>query len=262
MKYKNIFNLEGKVAVVTGGAGLIGEELVRGLAEFGAVTVIADVDKTKGSRLAKKLGKNYKNVFFRYLDITNERSVSLLIDFLGKKYKHIDIWINNAYPRTRDWGARLESVSTRSWKKNVDMHLNGYFICCRKIAEFMKKQGRGSIINFGSIYGVTGPDFSIYEGTSMTLPAAYSAIKGGIINFTRYLASHYGKYNVRVNCVSPGGVYNGQAKAFVKKYSARTPLKRLALPGDIVGGVIYLASDAGKYVTGHNLLIDGGWTAV
>lgn len=262
MKYDKMFDLGSKVAVVTGGAGLIGKELSMALSEYGATVVIAEADRDKGSDAAAELGRLRLKAEFRYLDITKEGSVLSLINSLDKKYGRIDIWINSAYPRTSDWGARFEDIKFDSWKKNVSMHMNGYFICCQKIAEYMKRQNFGSIINFGSTYGIVGPDFSIYKKTAMTMPAAYSAIKGGIINFTRYLASYYGKFNVRVNCVSPGGVYNKQPARFIKQYSQKTPLGRMADKEDIVGGVIFLASDASKYVTGHNLTIDGGWTAL
>lgn len=170
--------------------------------------------------------------------------------------------INNAYPRTDDWGLKFEDIPPSSWRANVDLHMNGYCLCCQKAAEQMKKQGAGSIINIGSIYGIVGPDFSIYEGTSMTMPAAYAVIKGGIIQFTRYLASYYGASGVRVNSISPGGVFDGQDSAFVEKYSAKVPLGRMAEPDDISGAVLFLASDASKYITGHNLVVDGGWSVV
>ena len=126
----------------------------------------------------------------------------------------------------------------------------------------MKTKRSGSIINLASIYGIVAPDFSIYKNTKMTMPAAYSAIKGGIISFTKYLASYYGKFNIRVNCISPGGLHDKQPQTFVKKYIKKTPLRRMARSGDIVGGIIYLASDASKYVTGHNLVIDGGFSII
>lgn len=125
----------------------------------------------------------------------------------------------------------------------------------------MKRLGGGSIINIGSTYGVVAPDFSIYEGTQMTMPAAYSAIKGGLITFTKYLAAYYGKDKVRANVVSPGGIFDHQPKSFVEKYSKRVPLGRMGEPSDVAGAVVFLASDASKYVTGHNLMVDGGWTA-
>jgi len=255
MKYDKIFSLKGKVAVVAGSAGLIGREIAEGLAECGADVIAADIREKKNRKVKKRISS-------RYLDITKEESVSSLIDFIDERYGKLDIWVNCAYPRTRDWGNAFEKVSLNSWRKNVDMHLNGYFICCKNAAEYMKKRKSGSIINFGSIYGILGPQFSVYKGTKMTVAAPYSAIKGGIINFTRYLASYYGKYNIRVNCVSPGGVYDKQNKLFIKQYKDRTPLGRMADKEDIIGGALYMASDASKYVTGHNLIIDGGWSII
>lgn len=262
MKYNTVFSLKGKTAVVTGGAGLIGKEILRGLTEAGATVILGELDKKKGKRLEKELIKEGLNAVFYPLDITKEKSVDSLISFADKRYGKIDIWINNAYPRTKDWGVLFEKITFDSWRKNVDMHLSGYFICSKKAAEYMKKRKKGSIINFGSIYGMLGPQFSIYKGTNMTVAAPYSAIKGGIINFSKYLASYYGKYNIRVNCISPGGVFDNQKKTFVKNYTEKTLLGRMALPEDIVGGALYLASDASKYVTGHNLVIDGGWSVV
>lgn len=262
MKYNNFFNLSSKVCVVTGGTGLIGKALVEGLAESKAKVVLADIDTDKGVSTARKLSGCGLKVIFKYLDVTSDTSVSELIDFAHKKYKRIDTWINSAYPRTRDWGNKFEDISLVSWRKNIDMHLGGYFLCSQKIAEYMKRQKRGSIINLASIYGITAPDFSLYQNTDMTMPVAYSVIKAGIINFTKYLASYYGKYKIRVNCVSPGGVFDGQPRVFVKRYIQKTALRRMAAPEDVAGAVIYLASDASRYVTGHNLIVDGGWSII
>jgi NAD(P)-dependent dehydrogenase (short-subunit alcohol dehydrogenase family) len=124
----------------------------------------------------------------------------------------------------------------------------------------MRKQEQGVILNFSSIYGVVGPNFNIYEGTEMTMPAAYSAIKGGIVNFTRYLAAYYGKYNIRVNCISPGGVSDNQNENFIKEYNKLTPLGRMAMPDEIAKAALFLISDESSFITGHNLIVDGGWT--
>ncbi|QZY54301.1 oxidoreductase [Crassaminicella profunda] len=259
---KNMFDLSGKVAVVTGGAGLIGKELVKALASYGAKVYIAEINEEIGKKVEKELIKKDLNVVFQKLDITSEESVNDFIKSIINVDKEIDIWVNNAYPRTSDWGLKIEKIPLDSWKQNIDMHLNGYFNCCQKIAEQMKKQENGSIINFGSIYGIVGPDFTIYEETNMTMPAAYAAIKGGIINFTRYLASYYGAWNVRVNCISPGGIFDNQPKKFVEKYSKKTPLKRMGNKAEMNGAIVYLASDASKFVTGHNLAVDGGWSII
>ncbi len=253
--YKNLFSCNGKVAVVTGGAGLIGSEITKGLVASGATVYVADNDDSK----VKKIFPS-KKIRFVHADIACEQSIIEAFSFIKKQAKRIDILVNSAYPRTKDWGLKFENVSFESWKANLDSQLGGYFLCCREAAKYMKHQKGGSIINIGSTYGVVAPDFSIYEGTDMTMPVAYSAIKGGVISFTRYLATLYGKYNVRANVVSPGGVFDNQPRSFVTKYSNKTPLLRMAKPSDVVGAVVFLASEASSYVTGHNLIVDGGWT--
>lgn len=254
MSYKYLFDLRNKVVVVVGGAGLIGSEIVKGLSDFGAKVYIADTNE----KAAKKI--RAKGVKFIYLDITSEDSVHNALNQVCNATKKIDVLINCAYPRTSDWGLRLEDVPFDSWKDNVNNHLGGYFLCSKVAAGLMKKKTKGVIINFASIYGVVAPDFSIYQGTKMTMPVAYSAIKGGIISFTKYLATYYAKYNIRANVISPGGVFNGQDSTFLKKYAKKTPLNRMAASKDVVGAVIFLSSDASSYITGHNLIIDGGWS--
>jgi len=254
--YRNLFSCRDKVALVTGGLGLIGREIVQGLNDFGASVCVADINEHQ-----MKGVKNLSTVNFQNLDITSEDSIRQTLAAVIKQFKKIDILVNCSYPRTGDWGARCEDVSFDSWKMNVNSHLGGYFLCCQKVAEQMKLQGGGSIINFASIYGVVAPDFSIYEGSTMTMPVAYSAIKGGVIAFSKYMASYYAKDNIRINCVSPGGVFDKQPASFVEKYIAKTSLGRMGTPKDMVGAVLYLASDASLYVTGHNLIVDGGWTA-
>ena len=254
--YPNLFSCKDKVALVTGGLGLIGKEIVQGLHDFGASVCIADINEHPMKGLKNPAAFNFQN-----LDITSEDSIRQTVDAVIGQYKKIDILVNCAYPRTGDWGARCEDVSFDSWKMNVNSHLGGYFLCCQKVAEQMIRQGGGSIINFASIYGIVAPDFSIYEGTPMTMPVAYSAIKGGVIAFSKYMASYYAKHHIRVNCVSPGGIFDKQPGSFVEKYIAKTPLARMGTPKDMVGAVLYLASDASLYVTGHNLIVDGGWTA-
>lgn len=256
----NIFDLKDKVAVVTGGAGLLGTAITTALARFGATVYLADVNEEKGKAVCQKINEDGFRSQFIQLDITDEASVEACIKNIVSDSKKLDVWINNAYPRTDDWNLMFEQIPFSSWRKNIDMHLNGYCLCCQKVCDEMKKGKGGSIINIASIYGVSGVDFSIYEGTNMTMPAAYSVIKGGVVNFTRYLASYFGKNGIRVNCISPGGIYNGQPDHFVKRYSEKVPLGRMADAEDVVGAVVYLASDASKYVTGQNVVVDGGWT--
>lgn len=244
--------LKDKIIIITGGNGLIGKELVIKARSQGAIVINAEI--------------NAKTDFDSGIvscDITNDSQVSNLFDLVLEKYGKIDGVVNNAYPRTKDWGAFFEDINPDSWRKNVDMQMNSTFVICQKALEIMKNQKFGSVVNITSIYGVVGNDFTVYENTGgMTSPAAYSAIKGGIINFSRYLASYYGKHNVRVNCVSPGGIFDNQNEMFVSNFVSKVPMKRMGNPDDISGPVAFMLSDESKYITGQNLIVDGGWTAV
>lgn len=252
--YKALFSCHEKIVVVAGGSGLLGREIVNGLADFGAIVYGADIDKAKNIITSD-------SIRYIYLNIASESSIKGTIDNIVQKHGRIDVFVNAAYPRTVDWGLKFGQIQFESLKKNLNDHLGGYFMCCQAVAEQMKLQGSGSIINLASIYGVVGPDFSIYEGTQMTMPAAYSAIKGGVIAFTKYLATYYGQQNVRANAISPGGIFDNQHPIFVENYSKRTPLGRMGLPNEIIGAVIFLASEASSYMSGQNLIIDGGLTA-
>lgn len=245
-----MFSVRNKVIVITGSNGLLGRDIAASLKNEGAMVIGADI------RFENKTEHDYE------MDITSEISVNSIVAVIVKKYGRIDGWVNNAYPRTKDWGNKFEDISVDSWRQNVDMHLNGYFICCKVVLEQMKKQQAGSLINMSSIYGLVGPDFTVYEGTEMTMPAAYSAIKGGLNNLSRYLAAYYGPFQVRVNTLSPGGIFDNQPEAFVTNYNKKVPLRRMGSPKDIVAAIHYLLSDEAAYVTGHNLIVDGGWTAI
>jgi len=242
--------LNGKVIIVTGGNGLIGKSLVENIKSENGICINADLHDTND---------DLSNV---NCDVTNDTSIDNTINLVLKKYGKIDGLVNNAYPRTSDWGEKFENIKTSSWKSNIDMQLNSIFLFSQKVLPQMVNRKLGSIINIGSIYGVVGPDFNVYENTELTMPAAYSAIKGGIINFTRYLASYYGKDNIRVNCVSPGGIFNNQVTEFVKNYEYKVPMKRMGNPEDISPAVSFLLSDESSYITGQNLIIDGGLTAI
>lgn len=261
--YLKRFSLDGKVAFVTGGAGLIGTEISKALADAGAYTVILDTNRKGGSALAKDIvDKGYEASYERF-DVTKIEDVSSNIRKLTDKYGSVDIWINCAYPRTKDWSKPVEKLNLASWRKNVDMHLNSYSWISREVALVMKKKKiKGTVINFGSTYGVQGNDFTVYENTELTSPMAYSAIKGGIVNLTRYLASYFGKDGIRVNNICPGGIFDGQNKKFVRNYEKKVPLKRMGRPEEIASVVLFLASDASSYVNGATIMVDGGWTAV
>ncbi|MCA9401200.1 MAG: SDR family oxidoreductase [Candidatus Omnitrophica bacterium] len=263
MNYLDKYSLEGKVAFVTGGLGLLGEEVVKALASAGALTVILDVQRTKGIRLVQQIEKEGYLAAFDYFDLTELNLIEKMVKHLVRVYKGMDIWVNCAYPRTKDWGAKVEDIKLKSLQKNIDWQLNGYTWTSKAVAQTMQKNNiKGSIVNFSSIYGVVGNDFSVYQGTSLTSPMAYSAIKAGIINLGRYLASYYGNDGIRVNTICPGGVENKQPKKFIKQYEQKVPLKRMGQPHEIASATLFLASDASSYVTGSTLMVDGGWTCI
>jgi NAD(P)-dependent dehydrogenase (short-subunit alcohol dehydrogenase family) len=243
--------LKGKVIVVTGGSGLIGKEIISDIEKEGGIALNLDINLKTDSDL-----RNFK------CDVTSLNSIEDNINIIYNNYKKIDGWVNNAYPRTKDWGNKFEDISQESWEKNIDLQLNSVFKCCQTVLKTMSQQQNGSIVNISSIYGSLAPDFSVYDGTEMTMPAAYSVIKSGVNNFTRYLASYYGSKGIRVNSVSPGGVFDNQNKTFVENYIKKVPLGKMATPKDIAPSVSFLLSDDAKYITGHNLVVDGGWSII
>lgn len=245
--------LKNKVIILTGAGGVIGQQSLKHLLKNGAKVVAVDV-------------KNFdcEAELFLTNDITRPEAIDELLQVVLDKFGRIDGLVNLAYPRTADWGCKFEDIPYDSWVKNVDMQMNAVFYICQKTIDIMKMQNSGSIVNIASIYGVVGNDFSLYEEYGGTSPAAYAAIKGGIINFSRYLASYNGKYNIRVNCVSPGGVLDEthQNPSFIKRYSDKSLLKRLGNAEEMAPAITFLLSDDASFITGHNLMVDGGWTAI
>lgn len=262
MKVQNGLDLTGKVAIVTGGAGLLGPTFAEALSECGAKVILADINKAKGVRIARDLSqKTGGDVFYHPADVTDKRSVQSLISAVIKKFRKIHILVNGAVGSGKNFYAPVEKYSLDDWNHVMAVNVGGAFISSQAVGEVMKKQKEGSIINIASIYGLVGADQRIYGRSGINSPAVYAASKGAIINLTRYLSVYWASYGIRVNCISPGGVYNRQDKKFVKKYSSRTPMGRMLDKDELKGAVAFLASSNSSYVTGHNLVVDGGWTA-
>jgi len=255
--------LTNKTIIITGGSGLIGSAFSIVSAKYDANVVIIDIDKKKSDNLVKQIKEKTGNdkVIYLKCDITNLNDIKKAINVILNKFGEISILVNNAYPRNKNYGKKYEDVTYEDFCENINLHVGGYFLITQQVSKIMIKQNYGNIINMGSIYGFAAPRFEIYEGTEMTNAVEYAAIKGAIINLTKYLASYLGKYNIRVNCISPGGVYDHQPESFVKKYSQKVLLrKRMANVDDLTGALLFLLSDGSKYITGQNIVVDGGWS--
>ena len=242
--------LKDKIIIVTGGSGLIGKSIINDITHKNGIAINADINVD--TNLDKRTIKT---------DITSEESIKETIFKVVEKFGKIDGLVNNAYPRTSDWGLEFEKIPFDSWKANVDMQMNSTFLFIQKIMPQLL-QTKGAVVNISSIYGVVGNDMSLYKNTKIKTAPAYTAIKGGIVNFTRYLASYYGREGVRFNCVSPGGIFDNQDPIFVNNYESKVPMGRMGNPDDIAPSVSFLLSEESKYTTGQNLIVDGGWTAI
>jgi NAD(P)-dependent dehydrogenase (short-subunit alcohol dehydrogenase family) len=265
----SIFSLKNKVAIVTGALGLLGKQHCYALSEAGASVVVCDLDEDKCRLFAAELGNNSAGIC---ADITSQQSVTELKKQLLSRFGHLDILVNNAAindmfesPSLAAEQSMFENYPLELWKKSLDVNVTGMFICCQILGSEMAKNGGGSIINIASTYGIVAPDQSLYIDRNgiqnFYKSASYPVTKGAVISFTRFLASYWGKKGVRINTLSPGGVENDQDEFFILSYSKKTPLGRMAKPADYKGALIFLASDASAYMTGANLIVDGGFTA-
>jgi NAD(P)-dependent dehydrogenase (short-subunit alcohol dehydrogenase family) len=263
-----MFNLTNKVAVVTGGAGIIGEQFCNGLAQFGADVAIIDTNTKKAADLASFLSAKFGIKSISYsCDVSNPISVKSTVTSILNDFSRIDILHNNAATKSNDlesYFASFEDYSLDQWNQIMSVNINGMFLMAQSVGKSMVDLGiKGSIIQTSSIYGIMAPDNRIYEGSnylnrSINTPAVYSVSKAAVVGLTKYLSTYWANQGIRVNTLTPGGVFSGQNKEFQDRYSSRIPLHRMANASEIVGALLYLASDASSYVTGHNLIVDGG----
>ncbi len=260
MKVQELFDLTGKVALITGGAGRLGYPMATALAEAGAFVVVASRNKDSCDKMAESLTRQgFENMAIK-MDITDVNQVTngiaSVVDEMGK----IDILVNNAGVARR---ALLDTATLEDWQTVIDTNLTGTFLCSQAGAKYMMKQRKGKIINIASIYGMVGVDQRLYEDSPEMVPGSvpYTASKGGVINLTRDMAVYLAPYDIHVNAISPGGFRANQDDEFLKRYNYRVPLQRMCKEDDLKGAIVFLASRASDYITGHNLVVDGGWTA-
>jgi NAD(P)-dependent dehydrogenase (short-subunit alcohol dehydrogenase family) len=261
------FRLDGKVALVTGGAGILGSRFCAGLAAAGAQIAVVDLLGDNAEATAQGIGEGAEGFA---CDVAQPASVAACVEAVVARFGGIDILINNAATKTKDVRqvfTPFEEYSLDVWREVMSVNIDGMFLMAQAVGREMVKAGRGgSIVQTGSIYGLVGPDERIYEGSDylggpINTPAVYSASKAAVVGLTRWLATYWAKQGIRVNCLVPGGVASGQNSVFSERYSERVPLGRMAQADEMVGPMLFLASSASSYVTGQVLAADGGWTA-
>ena len=254
--------LKDRVVVITGGAGLLGRAFCHAVAENGGVAIVAELDQRRGEEVASQL--NAKGLAgraeFAHIDINNHASIGRVIKSLSRRFGTIDALVNNAYPRNKRYGRKFEDVALADFTENVALHLGGYFLATQLFIKFFRKQGHGNIINMASVYGMIAPRFQIYRGTQMTMPVEYAVLKAGILQLTKYLSKYLRGSNIRVNAISPGGVRDRQPVSFLKAYSEFCLSKGMLDNEDVCGALLFLLSDLSKFVNGHALVVDDGFS--
>jgi NAD(P)-dependent dehydrogenase (short-subunit alcohol dehydrogenase family) len=268
---QELFDLTGRVAIVTGGAGFLGQQFSEALLEAGASVVVADIDQQLATDCAEMLARKGGRTQGIAVDVTDPDSVSDLISAAMNEFSRLDILVNSAALDPKFEGEASTSHSTSfedfpldAWKDALDVNLTGMFLTCQAAARQMKKAGKGSIINLCSTYGIAGPDQRLYLSLGeprLYKPVYYSVSKAGVLGLTKYIATYYEGTEIRCNALTPGGVERNHVQAFKDAYSKRTVLGRMAYPHEMKGAVVFLAADASSYMTGTNLVVDGGWTA-
>jgi NAD(P)-dependent dehydrogenase (short-subunit alcohol dehydrogenase family) len=265
------FSLNDHTAVVTGGAGLLGKEFCRTLAQAGAMVVVADLNEAAAQQVSETLKREGYRSCAVGVDVTQPESVRAMVETALGSTGRLDVLVNSAamdpkFDSTQpgQHGNTFEDYPVEAWRQALDVNLTGMFLCCQAAARPMVAQNYGSMINICSTYGLVGPDQRIYERPGKPQqfkPAFYSVTKAGVLGMTRYLATYFAGKNIRANALTPGGVYNNHDELFTTNYSARTVLGRMARQDEMNGALLFLASDASSYMTGSNLVVDGGWTA-
>ncbi len=267
VRLKKLFDLSGRRAIVTGSANILGPEFAAALAEFGARVAMVDVDgaavRDKAARIAAEHGTEVRAF---EADVTDEAAAARVVADVVAHWGGLDVLVNGAACKTPEYFKPFDDYPLADWSRVLDVILTGTFLFTKHALPWLEKSGHGAIVNISSQYGVVGPDPALYEGSwyldqQINTPPVYSAAKAGVVGFTRYMATTLASRGIRANCITPGGVASGQNDVFQARYAERCPLGRMARREELRGALVYLASDASSFVTGHNLVVDGGWTA-
>jgi NAD(P)-dependent dehydrogenase (short-subunit alcohol dehydrogenase family) len=261
----NLFDLTGRTAIITGGGGLLATEHAIALAGYGANIVLADFNAEKCIAAAEALQQQGYNVAAKYADVTSKQSWQQLVQEVVGQFGSLDVLVNNAgftnQSKSANFDKGFEDFPLEDWNAIMNVNLTGTFLGCQVAGKQMLLQGKGSIINLASLYGVVSPNHNIYPGTGISQPVAYSVSKHGVVGLTKYVATLWASKGVRVNSLTPGGIFNGHHGLFLERFQQLNPIGRMSDKTELRGAVVYLASDASSHVVGHNLIVDGGWTA-
>lgn len=266
------FDVREMVVIITGGAGLLGTSYSRALAAAGAFPVIADVDGNRAAALAEEINRsNHDEAMAIELDVSRPESVQAMVDGVLRRWERVDALVNNAaldpkfdQEHSLEHSNRFEDLPFEVWEQAIAVNVSGMFLCAQAVTRPMLDAGRGVIVNVSSTYGLVGPDQRLYQRDGQPeqyKPATYSVSKAAALGLTRYLATYFAGRGIRVNTLTPGGVFAGHDDEFVRRYSARTILGRMAKTEEMTSALLFLLSDASSYMTGANLVVDGGWTA-
>ena len=259
--FRKKFDLHDKVIIISGACGLIGRAFCEAVAQFGATVVCADIEAANPVDFAKQLESRHGRPMLGYpINVAKKNEVTALRDAVLKAFGRIDGLVCGHQNKTHLKFVPFERVPEENWDTVVEINLKGTFLLCQVIGSYMAEQGKGSIVNIPSTYSVVAPNQNLYKGTSLGCPAEYSASKGGVDALSRYLASYWAAKNVRVNMITPHGVWNNHEEQFEKNFARFSPLERLSYNHEVAPALIYLLSDASSYVTGDNMLVEGGWT--
>lgn len=265
MNHLNLFDLTGRVAIITGGAGLLASEHAIALQAHGATVVLADFNTDKCKAAVDVLQKEGTTAYAAYCDVTSKESWEQLLQQVIDQHGKVDILVNNAgftnQSKSANFDAAFPDFPLEDWNAIMNVNLTGTFLGCQVVGKHMLHNKRGSIINIASLYGVVSPNHRIYPGTGISQPVAYSVSKHGVVALTKYLATLWADQGVRVNALTPGGIFNDHKGLFLERFQQLNPIGRMSDKTELRGGIVYLASDASSHVVGHNLVIDGGWTA-
>jgi len=266
-----LFDLTNKTVIITGGGGILGKGFSQALSQAGARVAIVDISYEQAALAAESILNEHPNAELLPIqcDVTDPRSIYEMVQIVKDTFKEINILFNNAATKTNDlqkFFASFEEYDLATWQEVMSVNIDGMFLVAQAVGKELIKQNKGgSVIQTCSIYGVVAPDQSIYTGSEymgveINTPAVYSASKGAVLSLTKYLATYWAKYNIRVNALTPGGIASGQNHTFVENYSKKVPLGRMGKFDELLGALLFLSSDASSYVTGQNIIVDGGFT--